>query len=466
MQKHKATLSPLVVLLAITASLTGVMAGMDTGIIGESQRFIYATFHVTSPGIKSFTVAAVPLSAMIGAIISSWPALRLGRRNTLFISGIIFSIGVMSIVTAHHINSVIIGRLLMGLSGGLSLMVTPLYLAELAPTHRRGMLVFMFQLAITIGILLAAILNDVFADTENWRVMFALCLCPALLLLIGLIFLPRSPRWLMQVKRWDEAKSVMQQLGHHDVNAEFNAIKASLSHPKFSLAMLRQPHFRTLILLTVSLFLFQQLSGINTIFYFVDQVFSAAYHSVDGRALASVIACTVNVIATLVAIYLIDTLGRRKLMLSSMLCCVVFLLIIAMAFKGYFGTFSGIISLAGVLGFIACFAIGLGGVPYIVAAEVFPIHVRHIGVAVASASSWLFNFIVSITYLHIVNSVGLDKTYLCYAFCTIIGAIMIWRYMPETKGISLEDIEAHFVEHKTKYALKPRKSLAINNCPE
>ena len=440
-----------ILLLTMIASIAGVMFGLDLGIIGGSQDFIYHTYHITllQDFERASTVASVPLGALIGAVVSAKLSLIYGRRDSLFITGAVYSLGILLIVFSGSIWLVVIGRLLMGFAVGLSCMVAPMYLGEVSPYEVRGAIVFIFQLAITVGILLAYFINYLFISTGNWRAMFASCLVPSVFLMASVFFLPRSPRWLIQKARKKEAEAVLQILRKRDdLQHELQEIEASVNHPKVPLRKIFNKRYFPLVLLAFSLFVFQQLSGANTIFYYVTTVFHQAGGSIENDLKISILAASVNTLATVVGVFFIDRVGRRRLVLVGMSVVVISLLIVSAAFHHLFGTASGTINIVAILVFIAFYAVSLGGVPYIIMAEIFPLNVRHLGMSIASFANWLFNTLVAFTFLYFIDSIGLSYTYLFYAICTFIGLVLMYYFLPETKNISLEQIEKHFFEKK------------------
>lgn len=438
-----------IIILTSIASLAGLMFGLDLGIIGGAQDFIYHTFSIAPAQVfeRACTVASVPFGALIGAIASAKLSLRYGRKNSLLITSVIYSVGILLIISLPSISFVIVGRFMMGFAVGLSCMVGPMYLSEVAPYEIRGAVVLIFQLAITLGILLAYVINYIFAGTGNWHGMFASCLIPAILLLIGVCFLPRSPRWLMQQGREKEAESVLIKLrGTSNITHETEEIKSTINHPKLKFTALFSRQLFPLVLLSFGLFVFQQLSGVNTIFYYVTTVFHQAGGSVKSELMASMLTASVNVIATVVGVWLIDKVGRRKLILTGMSMVVMALIVIALGFKGTFGSLSGMIDIIAILVFIAFYAVSLGGIPYVIMSEIFPLNARHWGMSIASFANWIFNTVIAFSFLYFVQKIGLTNTYTFYAVITLIGLCLMYFYLPETKNISIEEIEKHLFE--------------------
>lgn len=433
--------------LTVIAALSGILMGLDIGIIGGSGPFIFETFSIGNAEVflKGATVAAVPFGALLGAVVSAFLSFRIGRKYSLLLTGFVYSLGVIAISTAPSIDLVISGRVLMGFAVGLSAMVAPMYLAEVSAPQMRGAMVFLFQLAVTIGILLAYAINYAFSSQGDWRSMFLSCLVPAVIFTIGVFFLPKSPRWLIQRGRELEAIGVLKRIRDElNVDAEVNEIKEATAHRRIRFRQIFSKRFLPLVILAFGLFVFQQLSGINTIFYYVEVVFHNAGFNVQNAILAGIPAATVNVLATIIAIWVIDRLGRRKVLLVGMAVVAVCLFILVLAYHHVFPVAdTGLIVLVTVLVFIAFYAVSLGGIPYVVMSEIFPINGRHWGMSIASFANWGFNTFVGFTYVWFLSLMGSSNTYLMYGVITAIGFILMFYFLPETKGCSLEKIERH-----------------------
>lgn len=442
---------PYILLLTVIASLSGLMFGLDTGIIGGAQNFIYHSFSIVQNDVfdRACTVASVPFGALVGAVLSMYTSMYYGRRTSLFVTGIAYMVGILFIISIPSIWSVIVGRSIMGFAIGLSCVIVPMYLGEVSPYEIRGATIYTFQLAITVGILLSYLINYIFSDSGNWHAVFASCLIPAVLLILGLFFLPRSPRWLMQQGRKKDAQSILMKLrGTDNVLHEINEIQMSIEHTSFKVKDLFNRRLFPLLLISFSLFVFQQLSGVNVIFYYVTTIFHQSQPSIQSDLMASMLTAAVNVIATIFGIWLIDKIGRRKLILIGMSGVFISLVSIALCFREAFGSISGTINIFSILLFIAFFAISLGGIPFIITSEIFPLNVRHLGMSVASFANWIFNTFVAFSFLYFVKIMGLSNTYIFYATTTLIGLFLMYFFLPETKNISIEKIESHLFEGK------------------
>ncbi len=442
-------------LIGSIAAMAGLLFGFDTGVISGAQEFLFKTFEVGGASIRGFVVSAVPLGALMGAIVSGFFAKELGRRKSIIMTAILFSIGTLSAAFAPSLLSVVIGRLLMGLAIGISAMVVPMYLSEVSPARVRGTIIFLFQLAITLGLMGAFAINLTFAswiqDTAtNWRWMFGIGIVPSVLLFLGMVFImPNSPRWLMLKGRKEEARKVLQYLlGKVDVSSCMDEMEESLRHEgdKNWKLLFRKP-LLPLILMTFGLFVFQQLSGINAIMYYGPEVFASAGFGEKAKFLAQLFMGLTNVIATVFGVWVIDKLGRRPLLFIGFTGMVICLGVLSFCLgsNGAYAT----LSLASTLLYVVFFAISLGGVPYIMMSEVFPLKSRSTGMAIASCANWLFNMLVSFSFVILVDKMGgMENVFMLYGICTIVGLVFAWRYVPETKGRHLEDIEHNLYDGK------------------
>lgn len=445
-----------VMLIIITAAISGLLFGFDTGVISGALGFISTTFHISPYQVvlKEMIVSSVPIGALAGAIISGKSSDFLGRRKSIILSAVAFVIGTTLTATAFDVTEIIIGRLVMGFAIGVSAMIVPMYLAEISPPKIRGIAVFIFQLAITIGIMLAFVINYLFAGNENWRAMFFVGLAPAVILWLGMLALPKSPRWLMIKGKKAEAKKILAKLGNDLAKDELKDIEDSIKHKQSGFKELFSKRNRPLIIITFGLFVFQQLTGINTIFYYAPTIFhSAGYIGDKGAILASVATGVCNVLSTFVGIALVDRWGRRKLLHFGMAGMVICLTVLGLAYHHVFGHNIAALTMVSILAFIFFFATSIAGCAYLVMSELFPLRLRSAGMATASCANWGFNILVSATFLSLIQAIGIGNTFFLYAACTAAGLIFITKLLPETKGVTLEHIEANL------YAGKPIREL-------
>jgi len=431
------------------AALAGLLFGFDTGVISGALEPISRHFAVTGDFVKECIVAAVTLGALFGAASSSRFSSAQGRRRSILISALLFMAGTLLAAAAPAVAMLIAGRLIMGFAVGLSAMVVPMYLSEVSPPAVRGGVVFTFQLAITIGILAAYVINFLFSEAANWRMMFGVGLAPSLLLFVGMLRLPESPRWLVLHGRKDEAKMVLARImTREDAASAMKNIAASVSRPRGGLRELFSARLFPLVAIAFTLFVLQQLSGINTIFYYAPRVLEQS--GFQDPVLVAMIPATVNVLATVLGVWIVDRLGRRALAFlgfGGMAAC---LALLGADLNGLIGSedMAPMLALACVLAYIFFFAVGLGGVPYIIMSELFPLSVRDVGMAVASCANWGFNFLVSLTFLSLSSALGMGGAFWLYACFMVLGLFFTFFFVPETRGARLEDIEANLYAGK------------------
>lgn len=431
-----------VVVIAALAAVAGVLFGFDTGVISGALLFIKDSFALT-PAMKGLVVAAVLIGATFGSIVSGHFADLYGRRNLLIFTALVFLVATLFSALASSVMMLWMSRLLVGVAIGIACYTAPLYISELSPPRWRGMLVSLNQLAITLGIMLAYVVDAYYSPTENWRAMLAFGMVPALILLLSMVFLPKSPRWLIFKNRLEEARDILAKIrDEKQIDKEMSSIQQSLVD-KSDWRLLLQRWLRPALWIGLGLGFFQQCTGINTIIYYAPTIFQmAGFHANTTAILATTGIGIVNVVATICALPLLDRIGRKPLLYVGMSLMAVSLLSMSLAF--------GLQSLADELRWVAMgsmvffiigFAIGLGPIMWLMFAEIFPLEIRGLGASVVVAASWAFNGIIAWTFLPLTVSIGETYTFLLYAFLTAVGLVFVYRVVPETKNVSLEQIE-------------------------
>lgn len=429
-------------LVCAIAALTGLLFGFDTGIISGALLFIEKSFPLSTV-MKELIVSSVLVGAMLGSLSSGRLTDYYGRRKIILIISSLFIIGTLIASLAPSVNAILFGRLVIGIAIGIGSYTAPLYIAEVAPQEWRGGLVSLNQLAITLGILCSYLINYVFTDTEaSWRIMFAIGLIPAILLGIGMLFLPESPRWLAKQKKFDLAKKTLVYLRRTKyIDHELTEIKNSLNLREAKMTEIFSPWIRPVLFLGIMLGFFQQVTGINTIIYYAPVIFQiAGFQDVSSSILATVGIGVVNVIATIFAVFYLDKIGRRRLLLSGLLGMAISLLALGFAFQLGINSLRAIAVLSTFI-YVICFAFSLGAMLWLLVSEIFPLEVRGAAMSVAVFSCWLWNFVVSATFLSLLNALGPTNTFMLYAAMCIVGFVYCYYKAPETKGISLEKIE-------------------------
>lgn len=432
--------------IAGIAALGGLLFGYDTGVISGALLFIREALAL-SPTMQGIVVAIVLAGAAIGAIVAGTLSDRFGRRRVILAAALLFVVGAVVSALATGLGALLGGRFLVGLAIGIASMLTPLYLAEIAPARDRGAVVSLNQLCITIGILVSYLVGFALATVSGgWRWMLGLGALPGIVLALGMLILPESPRWLAGHGRIDDAGTVLKHLrGGADVTEELGTLRSDIALEGRQLASwgeLLSPRLRRPLTIGIGLAMFQQITGINTVIYFAPTIFeTAGLPSAAISILATAGVGAVNVIMTIVSIRLIDRLGRRQLLYWSLGGMAVTLVVLAGAFHA--GVSGGLawIAVLSVAAFVGFFAIGLGPVFWLLIAEIFPLALRGRAMSLATVANWGFNLVVSVTFLDLLAAVGSATAFLMYAILSVVALAFVIAMVPETKGHSLEEIE-------------------------
>lgn len=439
--------SHFVVVLAVFAALGGLLFGYDTGVISGAMLFLKKDFHL-SINAQEFVVSSMLLTATIGALLAGPTTDAIGRRKVIIAASVLFIIGAFALSLAPSYNWLIGGRMLVGLAVGFSSTAVPLYIAEIAPASHRGLLVTINQLFITIGILIAYIVNYTFADTlDGWRWMFGLAVIPALIQCIGMVFFPDSPRFLLAKGRETEAKAVLKatRIDPH-LTQDIRRIKTNLHEQKGTWKELFSRKVGPALMIAVSLQVFQQLTGINTVIYYAPEIFQAAGFKGASAAIgASLGVGIVNVMMTLIALPLLDRWGRRPMLFTGLSGMIIALFSISAAFLFPNVTALKIASVIGLMVFVGSFAIGLGPMPWLIPSEILPTKVRGRASGLSVVGNWGSNFIVASFFLSMIHSIGISMTFALFGLIGILALVFFYAVLPETKDKSLEEIRVHWM---------------------
>jgi sugar porter (SP) family MFS transporter len=429
--------------IAIVAAIGGFLFGYDTGVIGGALLFIQKDLNLDKSQQQA-AVAAILLGAVVGAIGAGWLADHFSRRRTKILAGCVYVLGALGCALAQSYWELVAARFWLGLAVGTASFVAPMYIAELVPPRIRGGVVSFNQLMVTIGILLAYISDWALAPvSNNWRWMFGIAAIPGAALAIGMFFMPYSPRWLVEQGREDEARDVLSRLrsDEDDVDGEIEEIK-DVTKNRAHLRDLLQKAVRPMLIVGIALAIFQQIVGINTVIYYAPTILKFAGQQNTGALTQSLFIGATNVVFTVVAILLLDKLGRRFFLLSGTACCFV-----ALVGLGVFFHFPGVqssmnwLALACLLFYIMGFAIGLGPVFWLMISEIFPLNIRGPAMAVCTVFNWGFNFLISYTFLTLIGALTKAGAFWLYAFFALCAIVFFWTMVPETKDRTLEQIE-------------------------
>ena len=427
---------------AIVAALGGLLFGFDTAVISGTTEWLTQRFGLTSFTL-GFTVASALIGTIIGSLAVGRPADRLGRRGVLFLLAIFYFVTALGCAFAWNWWSFVFFRFLGGLAVGGASVVSPMYIAELSPAKLRGRLVAITQFNIVVGVLLAYLSNYLighFLGPEHCRLMYGVMALPAAAFFLLLFTTPQSPRWLVAKNRVAEARLVLAQCGTDggNVEDEIHEIQTSLDLTHYTL---QEPFYTRKylkpILLAVAIAMFNQLSGINALIYYTAHIFQMAGYNQADALLQSVTIGLVNLIFTIAAMALIDHFGRRKLMLVGSVGYIVSLS--AAAYSFYIGA-GGKLLLGSLIVFIAAHAFGQGAVIWVFISEIFPNRVRARGQALGSFTHWVMAAAISWTFPMIAAASGW-MTFAFYAMCCVGQLVWVLLVMPETKGITLENIQ-------------------------
>jgi len=431
-----------VILTAGVAALGGLLFGFDTSVISGAMLFLKTDFRLTDVQLE-FAVGVALGGALVGSALAGYSTDRWGRRWMLLVTALGFGLFAVLSGLATGLVSFSVARFFVGACIGIASLTVPLYISEMAPARIRGALVSLNQLAITVGIGVAYFIDYALAGSSNWRWMFASAVLPAIILLIGMIFLPESPRWLARQGFRERALAGFRRLGRGDeAEAELAEVEGALQEEQEGFSSLLQPGFRVAVLVGIGLAIFQQITGINTIIYYSPSILRmAGYPSDKAAILAAAIIGVANVLITVVSILLVDRLGRRFLLLLSTAGMTVALGFVGAAFYRHTG---GMAVFGGVIAYIFSFGIGLGPVMWLLISEIYPTKIRGKAMSLATLSVWGANWVVAGTFLSLIHAAGPAGTFWIYAFICVLAFIFCYAFVPETKGQSLEAIERHW----------------------
>ncbi len=428
---------------SITA-LGGLLFGYDTGVISGALLFIGKDFEGMSSTEKEFLTSILLIGAMIGAIFAGKVADKIGRRPTVLATAAIFVVGVLLAAFSPSYPVLLVARVVIGLAVGSSSMVVPLYIGESAPPRIRGALVSFNQLALTSGILISYLVDYGLASSQNWRLMFGLAAIPAVLMFVGMLFQHESPHWLIAQGREDEARAVLSRVrDDSDIDAEIAEVR-ELSGRTSSVRDLLNPKVRHALTIGIALAVFQQITGINTIIYYAPTLLSNAGFGHSAALLANVVNGGVNVAMTIVAIRLLDRVGRRPLLLTGTSGMAVGMAMLAFTFLIGGSNLHGAgayIAIAGLLVYTGSFAIGLGPVFWLLISEIYPVKIRGQAMSVATIANWGANFVVTVSFLTLLSALGDAGTFFLFGILTLVALVYFFKQVPETKNRTLPEIE-------------------------
>ncbi|ELZ92585.1 sugar porter family MFS transporter [Haloferax volcanii] len=433
---------------AALAALNGLLFGFDTGIISGAFLYIRDAFTMT-PLVEGIVVSGALAGAALGAALGGYLADRWGRRRLILVSAVVFFVGSLVMAIAPTVEVLVVGRLIDGVAIGFASIVGPLYLSEIAPPKIRGSLVSLNQLAVTVGILSSYFVNYAFADGGQWRWMLGTGMVPAVILAAGMLFMPESPRWLVEHDRESKARDVLSRTRTDDqIRAELAEINETIEAEDGGLLDLLEPWMRPALVVGVGLAVLQQVTGINTVIYYAPTILESTGFESSASILATVGIGVVNVVMTVVAVVLIDRRGRRPLLSVGLAGMTLTLVALGAAFylPGFSG-FVGTVATGSLMLYVAFFAVGLGPVFWLLISEIYPLKVRGTAMGVVTVFNWVANLAVSLAFPVMVAEITTAGTFWVFAALSAVALAFTYRFVPETKGRSLEAIESDLREN-------------------
>ena len=434
----------------VFGALGGLLFGYDTGVISGAILFIPNDFKLTS-FLQGAIVASLLLGAMVGSASAGRLSDRLGRRPLIMIAAAVFTVGALLAALAPTVGVLIAARFILGLAVGAAAMVVPLYLAEIAPTEQRGRITSLNQLMIVGGILLAYIVNAILASSENWRLMLGLAAVPSVVLLASMLLMPETPRHLVHTGDEETAHAVLEDLpGDEPPRERIEEIKDVHQEERAETglrALWEAKWVRPALLVACGLAAFQQFVGINTIIYYAPTTLTNVGFAKTSAIYGNLVIGVVNVVMTIVAIKIIDRVGRRPMLLAGAAGMATSLLVLGvsnavLATPHHPGDPAAIITLICLGTFIASFAATWGPVVWVMIPEVLPLSVRGTAMGVATFCNWAANFLVAQTFPALLKGLGPGPVFIGYAVLGMLAALFVQAFVTETKGRSLEEIEA------------------------
>ncbi|GAA4326729.1 sugar porter family MFS transporter [Mucilaginibacter gynuensis] len=435
---------------SMVVALGGFLFGFDTAVISGAEKSIQQFWHL-SVFEHGLTISIALIGTVIGSLLGSRPSDKFGRKNTLYFVAIAYFLSSLGTALSNDWTLFLLFRFLGGLGVGTSSVTAPIYISEVSPAEKRGSLVGLFQFNVVLGILISYLSNYLISqvDTDAWRWMLGVQAVPSVIFLILIKFIPESPRWLI-LRRGEDAKalSILRIINPLNCDDELKAIKASQKASESANAgsgNLFNRQYRTPVFLAMAFAFFNQVSGINAIIYYAPRIFEMAGLGAHSSLLSTVGIGMINFIFTLIAINIIDKVGRRLLMLIGSVGLISSLLLVAFTF--YNQSFSGLSIPIFIMIFIAFFAFSQGAVIWVFISEIFPNQVRAKGQTLGSSTHWVMAALVAFCFPYFAEKLGGATTFFFFSAMMVLQLIFVWKFMPETKGRSLEQIGTNIILH-------------------
>lgn len=442
----------IVYVVGFVAALAGLLFGLDIGVISGVLPWLDKEWGNTA-GVDEFIVSSLLVGAFVGTLLSGFVSRKFGRKKAILVSAVIFGIG--ALLSACSANSFMMEaiRFFLGIAVGIASFTAPLYLSEMAPQRIRGAMISMYQLMITIGIVLAFMSDTLFSAGGHWRYMLGILVVPSAVMFAGILFLPESPRWLLLFARKNEAKKVLKRIRNdeEEIDSEIKDIEEALEQKQSGFKLLGNKNFRKVILLGIVLQAMQQFTGMNVVMYYAPKIFKDAGFVSDSQQMwGTVLVGLINVLATFIAIAFVDRFGRKPILYVGYAVMGGAMWVLgSMFFMGIMSSPSiQYVAIGSLLIFIVGFAMSAGPIIWVLCSEIYPLAGRDIGITVSTATNWFCNAIVGATFLTLLNTIGDDMTFWLYGSLNLIFIFIIFIFSPETKGVSLEKIEKNLFAGK------------------
>ena len=431
-------------IFSTAAALGGLLFGFDTGVISGAIHFIKIEFNLNAYQ-EGFAVSNLMVACVIGALLAGPIADWTGRKKVLILCAVLFTVSAILSALPRSFTELVIARFIGGMGVGMASVVSPMYIAEISPAKIRGRLVALNQLAIVVGILLSYLSNWLLVDTgiNNWRYMLVAEILPAITFLVGLFFIPESPRWLTKEGLEKEALDVLNVVaGAANSDHELQEVKKSLAEKSTSLKELLHPSLRRVLIVGILFSLFAHITGIDTIIYYGPIIFLESGFKTDSALLASVMIGITNLIFTFVGMAMVDKAGRKFLLLVGLAGMGISMTLVGLCMQS--DMISAKWTLLWIMTYIASFAMSIGVVIWVYLSEIYPTRVRGQALSVATMVLWLGNVILTQLFPVMMERFG-GGTFYIFSFICLLAFIFTWTMVKETKGVSLEEIEEMWV---------------------
>ena len=442
--------------ITIVAAVGGLLFGYDTAVVAGAIGFIQKNYDLSAARMGWIASCAL-VGCVAGAMCSGYLSDRLGRKKVLILSALLFGISSAGILFTSGLDLFVVFRIIGGLGIGIASMISPMYITECAPAAIRGRLVSINQLGIVSGILLiyfvnagiAGLYDEAWNIHTGWKWMFGSGVIPSVIFLVLLAFVPESPRWLAQNGRMREAEAILAKINGADrAKAEMQEIEQAIHAETSSFAELFRPGLRTALVIGIILSILSQVTGINAIMYYAPEIFKATGDGSDSALLQTILVGVVNLLFTIVAIKYVDRAGRKGLLLAGAAGMAICLAVVGGAF--YFDAVKGYLVLIAILAYIACFAMSLGPLTFVVIAEIFPNRARGRAMSICLFFLWVAVFVVSQFFPILLESLGSARVFWIFMVLSVVAFLFVWKMVPETKGKTLEEIEKRWHQSTDK----------------